>query len=400
MKAALAEFLGNQVPYADVTWGMILGALAVLLLSYLLRKYIVEWMLHGLGMVAAKTKTKADDIFIEAIRGPLRFTVVYFGILLAIWILPLERYPRVESVVFHLFRIGGIIIFAWAAVRSTAVITYLLQSLAIKTESLLDDRLIPFFEDVLVILIWIIAGIMVLQDIGYDPSGIIAGLGLGGLAFALAARDTLANFFGSLMLITDKPFKIGDWIQTDDADGNVEEIGFRSTKIRLFDKSVVQVPNSRLANQPIRNFARRDRRRIYFHIGVTYDTTPLQMRAGLNAIRQLILNNERIRHDFYLVNFKEFSDSSLNIMVYCFTTTTVWAEYLEIYEELLLGIMEEFDKLGIEFAFPTMTVHLSPDEPGEIDREAQLLVEKLGGKTIKDTRRPFEESPQIPEDDG
>ncbi|MBN2723463.1 MAG: mechanosensitive ion channel family protein [Deltaproteobacteria bacterium] len=376
---SVSNFFTSNIPGTSINWGSILGSTGILIFSWALRKYIVESLLRVLHKLAEKTETEVDDLLLEVIRVPLRSTVVYFGILAAIYILPLERYQGVENFVFILFRLGAIVILGWTGVRSIKVVSFLLRRLTARKDTLLDDKLVPFVEQILRIVIIMIAAVMCMQELGYNPSGLLAGLGLGGLAFALAAKDTLSNFFGSIMLLTDKPFNVGDWIKINDIEGTVEQIGFRSTQIRLFDKSLVQVPNGTLATGSIRNFNRRDRRRIYFNVGITYQSTPVMMNAAVEIIKNLIEKNDKIRNDFYLVNFTEFGDSALKIMVYCFTTTTVWGEYLDAQQELMLAIMKEYEALGIEFAYPTMTVHMAEDIPPDIETKAMLWLDAHQG---------------------
>ncbi len=381
----LQDFFYSNIPHVAITWGEALGSLGILLFSYALRKYIVEGFLMIMGRLAEKTDTEVDDLLLEVIRVPLRVTVVYFGILAAIAILPMERYPRGEETIYTLFRLGAVVILTWTAIRSIKVVTYLLKRITSRSDTLIDDKLVPFVDQILRILFIVIGVVMFMQELGYNPSGLLAGLGLGGLAFALAAKDTLSNFFGSIMLLTDKPFSVGDWIKVTDAEGTVEQIGFRSTQIRLFDKSLVQVPNGKLASEAIRNFNRRDRRRIYFHVGVTYSTTPLMMKTAIAITKKLIEDHEGIRNDFYLVNFNEFKDSSLSIMIYCFTTTVVWGEYLDIQQDLMMSIMEQFEEAGISMAFPTMTVHMGQDTPPDIEAKARIMLDKLGADLDHET---------------
>jgi MscS family membrane protein len=227
-----------------------------------------------------------------------------------------------------------------------------------KTESVLDDHLLPFVRKSLKIFVILMAIIMIIQNLGYSISGLLASLGIGGLAVALAAKDTLANVFGSMMIILDRPFKIGDWIKAGDMEGTIEEIGFRSTKIRTFAKTLITVPNSIIANLPLNNFSRMPKRRIKLSIGVTYDTSAAQMNTAVEKIRALIRSHPAIDQEFFLVNFTDFGASSLDIMVYCFTKTTAWGEYLDARQDLSLKIMELIEGMGLEIAFPSQTIYL------------------------------------------
>ncbi|RMG99107.1 MAG: mechanosensitive ion channel family protein [Deltaproteobacteria bacterium] len=193
----------------------------------------------------------------------------------------------------------------------------------------------------------------------------VAGLGIGGAAFALAAKDTVANLFGAIVIFVDRPFQVGDWVEIGSTEGTVEEIGLRVTQIRTFLNSVITIPNAQLTTTPINNWSRMRKRRIKMTVGVTYGATPEQILEGKAAIERLIASDERFDQSFFLVNFHEFGASSLDYFIYCFTVTTDWKEHMQIREEFLLGIMREFRKIGLEFAFPSQSVYVEklPDPP-------------------------------------
>jgi MscS family membrane protein len=196
-------------------------------------------------------------------------------------------------------------------------------------------------------------------------------LGIGGLAVALAAKDTLANVFGSIAIIVDRPFHIGDTIKAGDLEGKVEEVGFRSTKIRTLDKSLISVPNSVITNMAVNNLSRMVNRRIRFSIGLTYDTRPEQLQMAVQRIRTLLVEHEAIHNDGLLVHFTEFGASSLDILVQCFTITTDIPEHLSIREEVCLKIMNILEELGLQIAFPSRTVYLRDTEGDELPLAAK-----------------------------
>ncbi len=212
---------------------------------------------------------------------------------------------------------------------------------------------------------------MTIQNMGYSISGLLASLGIGGLAVALAARETLSNVFGSLMIIIDRPFNVGDWIKTGDLEGTVEEVGFRSTRIRTFAKTLITVPNNVVASQSIDNFSRMPKRRVMLTVGVTYHTTPAQMREAVSSIRELLENHDAVDPEFMLVNFTDFGASSLDILVYCFTKTTVWAEYLAARQDICLQIMDTLENLGLEIAFPSRSIYLRTDDQEALPAPAE-----------------------------
>ena len=205
--------------------------------------------------------------------------------------------------------------------------------------------------------------ITILSDWGYNIGALLTGLGLGGLAFALAAKDTLANLFGSIMIMIDRPFRMGDWILTPTVEGTVEDIGFRSTKIRTFAQALVSVPNSIVSNEPITNWTRMGKRRITFRLGVKYDTTPEQMRKLVKEIKEMLHLYDEIHPQTIYVYFENFGDSALEIFLYFFTKTTNWMKYLEIKEEVNLRIMKILDEVGVEVAFPSTSLYVEKEKP-------------------------------------
>lgn len=389
------DFVDVSIGGSVFTWGHLIYATLILTLGYLLRKIVVAGLLALLGKLASHTQTQADDILLEAIRVPARAAVVILSSLWAVVVLPIQHFPAFEKVFYAGFRMAVVILVCWTATRSIKVLTYLMRGAMTIKEKIIDDRLMPFIEQILKIVVILIGFVMVLQEFGYDPSGLIAGLGLGGLAFALAAKDTLSNFFGSIMILTDKPFQVGDYVDFKGYEGTVEMIGFRSTHVRLMDKSIVQIPNGILASEPLRNFSRRDRRRVHFTVGITYECTPAMMKAAITAVEDVISGQPRIHQDVVVVRFSKFAESALEIMVHCYAATNVWAEWLEIQEGVLLAVYERFGQLGIPFAYPAMTVHMSGELAPDAEREKKSLdlLQSLNVRALHEPRVPAGTAP-------
>jgi MscS family membrane protein len=190
----------------------------------------------------------------------------------------------------------------------------------------------------------------------------LASLGLVGMAIALAAKDTVANLFGSLVIFSDKPFKIGDWIKTSNAEGIVEAVGIRSTKIRTFAQALISVPNASLANNEILNWSKMGKRRIKMDLGLTYGTTTKQMNAILRDIRDMLQDDIQVHQETIHIYFTDFNDSSLGIFCYFFTKSTNWAEYMRVREEINLKIMRIVEKNDSSFAFPTQSIYIENNE--------------------------------------
>jgi MscS family membrane protein len=203
---------------------------------------------------------------------------------------------------------------------------------------------------------------MIAEEWGFNINGFIAGLGLGGLAFALAAKETVSNLFGGIVIVTEKPFTIGDWIKTPSVEGTVEDITFRSTKIRTFAQALVTVPNSTLANEPIINWSKMGKRQITFHLGVTYSTSREQLQTIARRIELMLIEHKEIHNDTIIVRFDRFNESSLDIYLYFFTNVTSFADYLSIKEDVNFRIMAILEEEGVNMAFPTRTLVVQSED--------------------------------------
>lgn len=246
----------------------------------------------------------------------------------------------------------------WAAYRLVDVLSAGMTARAELTETKLDDQLVPLIRKSLKVFTVIAGALVVLQNLNVNVGALLATLGVGGVAVALAAKDTVANFFGSLMIFIDRPFQIGDWIKVDGAEGTVEEVGFRSTRIRTFYDSVITVPNAKFTEAKIDNMGLREFRRCFFSLGLTYDTSPEQMQAFIEGIRAVIQANPNTRKDMYEVHMSGFGAASLDVMVYYFFRVETWTDELRERHNVYLEIMRLAQSLGVSFAFPTQTLHV------------------------------------------
>jgi MscS family membrane protein len=348
-----------QQTFLGISLSRFAGAFLVLIVSLILKKVVNHLFFKVIFPLASKTRSRYDDQFFEAIRKPAEWLVVITGSFAAVHILrlPVEPIDLGHGAV-ALFKVLVTFDVAWALFNLVGLLETLLAGWVTKTESTLDDQLLPFIRKSIRAFVIFLAAIMTIQNLGYSISGLLASLGIGGLAVALAAKDTLSNIFGSLMILLDRPFHVGDWVKAGDLEGIVEEVGFRSTKIRTFAKTQITVPNNVIANLAVDNMSRRPRRRIKLSIGVTYESSPEQIRKAVEGIRVMLGNHPSIDQEFFLVNFTDFGASSLDILVYCFTKTTVWEEYLEARQDVCLKIMELLDGLGLEIAFPSRSLYI------------------------------------------
>ncbi len=251
----------------------------------------------------------------------------------------------------------------WTAWRLVDVISALLAEKAATTDNRVDDVLVPMVSRTLKIFIAVGGVVFVADNLNIDVTGLLAGLGLGGLAFALAATDLVQNFFGSITVLLDRTFTVGDWIIVDDIEGTVEHMGFRSTRIRTFYNSLVTIPNSRFITAEVDNMGARRYRRYKQKFGVTYDTPPEKIEAFCEGLREIVRQHPYMRKDYFQIWFNDLGASALEILIYVFWETPDWTTELRERHRFLLDALRLADALGVEFAFPTQTIHLYQESP-------------------------------------
>lgn len=275
----------------------------------------------------------------------------------------------------------------WVAYRLVDVLASIMTKAAEKTSTKMDDILVPMVRKTLKILIVIIGVIFVADNAGFDMTTILTGLGIGGVAFALAAKDTVENVLGSLTVLFDKPFEIGDWISIGSVEGTVEEVGFRSTKIRTSANSLVTVPNSNLIKTPVDNLgARKKKRRVKTNLGVTYSTSLNQIEAFCEGIREIIRQHPNAKDDGFHVYLNNFGSSSLDIILSFFLDVKDYAGELKGRDEIFKNIIRLANELNVEFAFPTQTVHI--DSQAEASPKTSRKAVKIDEiENIKAARR-------------
>ncbi len=349
----------------DSAWVRWAVAAGLLLATVVVHRYALKW-LHGLTRnITARTKTQLDDTLLEAAEKPLGWLILLLGVWGAIVVInpPSDVLPLLQ-IAERVGRMLSIVLIGWFLWRLIDGFAIYASSRAKQTDSSLDDQLVPFISKTLKLFLVVTGILVVAQNMGYSISGLIASLGIGGIAVAMAAKDTIANLFGSVMLLIDRPFVVGDWIKTSQFEGVVEEIGFRSTRIRTFARTLVNVPNSMLANMVIDNIDARSKRRIKMRIGITYDTTPEQMQQAIAGIERILASHPGVDKDFYLVKFDNFEDSALSIFLYYFSQSKDWATYLQVRQEVNMQIMQLLDELGLAFAFPSRSLYIEQmDKP-------------------------------------
>jgi MscS family membrane protein len=360
---AFTESLSTTFLHTKVeNWALFL---LVIVITLVVQKLIVVILGKRIMKMTQNTSIMLDELLLKAFLKPFHFSMFFVGFNIALRFLQLPDKMLgvdVNRVISVFMTIVLTISLTWFLLGCAEIIRYYLEKVSAKTDTKLDDQLVPIVVKALKILIVTMSVLIVLQNFGYSITSILASLGIGGVAVALASKDTVENIFGSIVVFSDKPFQLGDWVIVGDVEGTIEEVGIRSTKIRRFDNALVSLPNSKLTTSAIINFSRMEKRRIKFRLGIGYSSTSDQIRAMVSGIRQIIADDERFNHDYYLVHFDEFGDSALGIFIYSFTKTTVWAEYLQVREDFLLAIKELSEKVGVEIAFPTRTVYLRQEK--------------------------------------
>lgn len=348
------------------TLGELASSFFILLITLLLRQLIVDFLLGFVRRLTQQTRTTYDDRILDALEKPMLHFMTITGVYFSILVLPIDA--RWILVITQIWRGVSILLIFWALVRVVDLIIDLLAFLSRRREDASFVSFLPLLKKTMRFFLIVVGVIMVIDNLGYNVGGILATLGIGGAALAFAAKDTIANLYGSLALALDRPFKVGDWIQVGDVvDGDVEEIGLRSTKVRTWPKTVISIPNAVLANEMINNWSRMPKRRVKQIVGVTYDTSPDTVNLIVEDIRQLLREDDGVQQDFMLVNWTDFGQSSLDILVYYFTTTTKWLEYMDVRQRINTKIAKAIATRGSSVAFPTRTLHFGnspfPERP-------------------------------------
>ena len=357
------SYLGIEVEqYLGLVILVVVSALTYVVVNQALKLYV-------------RARFHADDHqFWEEERG--RLGRALWALAVAITFLlgfPVLDFPAaVENIVEQFASLLGAGALVMLGFRGVDIFTDVLERRAEQTESRLDDQLVPITNTALKVLTLLIGMLFILGNLGVNITSLVAGLGLGGLAVALAAQDTFRNLLGGVTIFADRPFQVGDWVLVGDIEGTVEHVGFRSSRVRTFYNSVVTVPNARMVDTYVDNMGLRRWRRYRTSLGVAYHTTPDQLQAFTEGIRALIRANPGMRKDYYIVEFTEFSAASLDILVYCFIDAPDWNAELRTRHVLNLDIMRLAEELGVEFAFPTQTLHVAsmPGQPAEVPAAA------------------------------
>ena len=328
-------------------------ALLILLGSFVLAK-LIYWVFGNIVKVATKkTKTKIDDIIVDMLEEPIIFGLTIFGLWYGFRQLAFP--DTINHWINTVYMVMIAITVTWLIARLVdAIIKEYLVPLAEKTESTMDDQMIPVVRKGLRAVIWVLGIIVALNNAGYNVSALLAGLGIGGLAMAMAAKDTVANIFGGITIFTDKPFKINDRVKLNGFDGNVTEIGIRSTRLKTLEGRIVTIPNSKFTDGMVENVSVEPSRKVTLNLGLVYDTPAAKMEEALVLLKEIAAANISLEENT-VVGFNNFGDFALGILFIYYIKSG--EDIIGTQSAINLEIMRKFEKHGLEMAFPTQTVY-------------------------------------------
>ncbi len=347
------DLLTGKLYYGNTVKQWLIAA-GIIICTVLLAK-LLYWVFGNIvKKITAKTKTKIDDILVDMLEEPVVFSVIIIGIWYGLATLNMSKgVHRMLATGYYFLIIFAI---AWCVTRVLdALVEEYLAPLVAKTEGDLDDQLLPIVRKGAKITIWGLAVIIALNNAGYDVGALLAGLGIGGLAFALAAQDSVANLFGGFTIFVDKPFTIRDRIVLEGYDGTVEEIGIRSTRLRTLAGRLVTIPNSKIANNIIVNISSEPARKVVLDLGLTYDMDKEKIEKALSLLKKIAQDTEGVDKGKITTAFTGFGDFSLNVrLVYWIEKG---ADIFATQTALNLKVLAAFAKEGLEMAFPTQEIH-------------------------------------------
>jgi MscS family membrane protein len=341
-------YYGNSVEAWVIAFAIIFGA-------FLLGK-VVYWTIGKfVKVLASKTKSKLDDILVDMLEEPSMLAIILGGFWFAFNSL---NFPEgVMSFFNHAINFAIFMNIAWAISRFVdAIFTEYLIPLAEKTESDFDDQILPIVMKGSNFIIWTLAIVIGLDNAGYNVGALLAGLGIGGLALAMAAKDTVANVFGGLMVFLDKPFKLKERIKISGFDGTVTEIGLRSTKIKTLAGTEVSIPNSTFTGSAIENISREPSRKVALNLGLVYDTSETDVEKAMDILRDIAAENLELIEESTPLGFNSFGDFSLGILFIYYIKKD--SDILGTQTKINLEILKRFNKAKLGFAFPTQTIEI------------------------------------------
>lgn len=354
MKVAL---LGNTLEL----W---LFALCFAVGGWVVAKLVYLVLGRGLAKMADRTDTKLDDILVGQLKDPIVLAITIFGFYLGYN--QLEFVPRVELWADRIFKVSLALTFTWLIARllDALVQEYLIPRAERQETVVIESQLVPVIRSSIKLLIWGMGLVLAMNNAGYNVGALLAGIGIGGLALAMAAKDTVANVFGGITVFSDKPFKAGDRIRIEGHDGTVKEIGIRSTRIQTLDGPIVVVPNFKFNDTILENVTREPSRKVTHDLGLVYDTSPEKIEEAIAILTQLVMDHQDVLLEDNLASFTAFKDYSLNIVFIYYIRPG--ADIFAVQTKIHLALLRKFAAAGLEFAYPTAVELQSEYKPMRI----------------------------------
>jgi MscS family membrane protein len=349
----MGDAMLDNVIFNGNTVGDLLWCAAYLAITFAVAKVVPQIFSKILRRFAKHTKNRFDDIVLDAFEKPVFWIVLVWGIKQSAHSLNL---PDTVSTLFrNVTTVTTLLFLAWAASNLiTAVRKIYIDPRTEESENRFDDQIIPIIEKSLKGLLWSFAILVAFDNIGFDIVSLLTGLGIGGIALAMAAKDTLSNIFGSVTVFADRPFHVDDVVTIKGHTGTIVELGLRTCRMRTFDDTLVTIPNSVLVGGPIENLSLREARKANFTLGLVYETTTEELEAAVAAVKEILAGTEFIRDDF-VVRFNAFGDSALEITVIYWVVPV--SEYFGVVDRTNFAIKRAFDANNWSLAFPSTTVY-------------------------------------------
>lgn len=366
----------------------------VAFLVFAIAKRLAFFILRRILYRFTKNRDNEVNVALKKLAHPI-------SLLVSLWVISVVLPSLQFGLIFNKWtflavNITSTIFWIYVFLKLARVFISLYKEYAEKTEGKLDDQLIPILKNFSTVVIVIVGVFRLLVLFGADPTTILAGASIGGLAIAFASQDTVKNLIGTVMIFVDKPFHIGDWIEGGGVVGTVEEVGFRSTRIRAVDTSVYQIPNSKLSEIVIKNSGLLLFRRYNTSLGLRYDTPPELIEAFVKGVREIILAHPDTKKDAYNVEFVEFGDSSLNIMLNMYFKTLAWGTMQESKHQIHIAIIKLAAGLGVDFAFPstTMMIEQFPDKTSLANtyNTSEKTIQQTIDQTVSEFKKSFPET--------
>ncbi|MDE6162690.1 MAG: mechanosensitive ion channel family protein [Bacteroides sp.] len=364
------EIGGNSIQNWIISILIIVAAIVIVKLITLLSKKVLK-------PLTDRTKNQLDNIIFYSLEPPVKFAIILLGIWIAIHRLV---YPdNFVKVVDNIYRILIVLDITWVFAR---LFSNLLQAYWGRRSNGQNNKMLPIIKRTILVVVWVIGLVMALSNVGVNISALLGTLGIGGIAFALAAQDTVKNVFGAFTLLTDKPFNIGDTIRFDSIEGTVVDIGIRSTRIMNYDKRIITIPNFKITDSSIINISSEPMRRVVLNLGLTYDTTAEKMKEALKILKALPQKVENVSSNpsNVIAVFTEYSDSALGIK-YIYHIEKQ-GDIVGVTSNMNMEILDSFKKAGLEFAFPTRTIYIQKDE-SENETQANDKASESKGDSLK-----------------